>query len=135
MEFHVIYRKRKCFGWATIGFNDIAGVSMGGLWYAPLQLIPSRSEPPSNLKQVQRLAKMSTVAIPLSYVLGEEHPHSKKYCVITNWWKERQANGRYIMPGLPPELYVREDNYQPFLSQVAPTVDVVLNNGIETAIV
>ena len=39
------------------------------------------------------------------------------------------------MLGLPTELYVREDNYQPFLSQVEPTVDVVLNNGMETAIV
>jgi hypothetical protein len=57
------------------------------------------------MKELQAVAKMSAVAIPLSYILGGEHKDSKKFSVITNWWKYRMEDGSYHLPILAPKLY------------------------------
>ena len=36
-------------------------------------------------------------------MMGSEEDH--KYCVITNWWKERLSNGQYKLPSVDATLY------------------------------
>ena len=110
LEFYAVFRIQQSFAWYRIVFDDNDGVSRGGMWYAPLSKAnDTLQEPPSDMKTLQQVSKMSTVAIPMSYGVGPNKPDSNKYCVITNWWKERKQDGRYTMPGLDPTLYVRED--------------------------
>ena len=110
LEFYAVYRVQQSFAWYRIVFDDNDGVSRGGLWYASLSKANDcMQEAPRDMKTLQQVAKMSTVAIPMSYGVGPNKPDSNKYCVITNWWKERNQNGHYTMPGLDPTLYVRED--------------------------
>ena len=54
---------------------------------------------------IQSDAGYSAVAIPLWYLLGDEHSDSNKYCVITNWWDYRMQDGSYDQPTLDPSLY------------------------------
>lgn len=115
MDFYVLYKSKRFYCWDKIVFDDSQGVSMGGLWYAPLQKVPATQPVPDMFYGIQEKAKMSTVAIPMSYGIGPGMPNSHKFCVITNWWKERQPNGRYLKPGLDPSFYVREDNYDAIL--------------------
>ena len=50
-------------------------------------------------------AQLSALAIPLWYAIGKNHPDSFKYCVITNWWKNRMRDGSYQLPTLDASLY------------------------------
>jgi hypothetical protein len=90
------------------------------MWRASLEVEPESEEEnppftdakvlygPSKLpamKELQAVAKMSAVAIPLSYIVGGEHKDSKKFCVITNWWKYRMEDGSYHLPTLDRKLY------------------------------
>ena len=63
------------------------------------------SKAPSTEAKIKQVAKMAAVAIPLHYVTGRQHEHSLKYCVITNWWRERMQNGLYELPSLDFDLY------------------------------
>ena len=89
-------------GWFLVSFDDSKGVMLNGLWYAPIVVgaIQNDGNCPRNLDGIKRMAKMSAVAIPLWYVLGKEHKDALKYCVITNWWKPRNRDGRYRLPTL-----------------------------------
>lgn len=125
-EFQVIYRKPvKQLARRKAVFNDRSGTNFHGMWCAPLEVEPENEEEnppftdvkelhgPSKLpamKELQSIAKMSAVAIPLSYILGGEHKDSKKFCVITNWWKYRMEDGSYHVPTLDPKLYVSSKN-------------------------
>ena len=126
MDFLVVYRCKKSFGWVKISFDDSKGIFKGGLWYAPIEMVEATMSIPPDFKAIQERAKMSTVAIPMSYGLGPDTPHSQKFCVITNWWKERQSNGRYTMPGLDPSYYIREDNYDSILTTLEDTTGNVI---------
>lgn len=102
---YLIYKKpAKQFGWMTVSFHDDAGVTLCGLWCAPI-IFSEAESPPTSIKQITKLAKMATVAIPLHYTLGRDHDHSYKYCVITNWWRERNREGRYVFPSLAFDMY------------------------------
>ena len=120
LDFYVVYRQQQSFGWYKIVFNDSEGVSRGGLWYAPLAKEVPTAAAPQDFTSIQGLAKMSTVAIPMLYGIGRNKEDSNKYSVITNWWKERKANGRYNMPDLDPSLYVREDKYEMIQERLNP---------------
>ncbi len=126
MDFYVLYKSKKMYCWDKIAFDDSQGISMGGLWYAPLRKVPATQPVPDRFYGIQEKAKMSTVAIPMSYGIGPDMPNSHKYCVITNWWKERQPNGRYIKPGLDPSFYVREDNYDAILETFKDSTGAVI---------
>jgi hypothetical protein len=93
--------------WNELPFLD-AGVSVNGAWYSPLGE-PHHRELLGGTEithdQLVRTAKMSAIAIPLEYIIGPGKPDSRKYCVITNWWKERVKGGAYKTPGLDRELW------------------------------
>lgn len=119
LDFYAVHRQKMGFGWSKIVFDDDAGESRCGLWYAPLSKEVAINAAPETFKMIQELAKMSTVAIPMSYGIGcENKPESSKYCVITNWWKERQHSGRYKIPGLDASLYVHDDDYGTLLESL-----------------
>lgn len=48
---------------------------------------------------------MSGIAIPLWYVLGEDHVDALKFGVITNWWKPRHSGNRYLLPTMDASSY------------------------------
>ena len=100
------------FGWFRICFDDKNGEERAGLWYAPILEDPITIEnPPESYEGCTHLAKMAAVAIPLSYAgLPKGHESSSKYCVITNWWKERNKYGRFTFPSLDASLYECPDN-------------------------
>ena len=121
----VFYEERRELGWLPLVFKDKEGECFCGLWYAPLIVSGSSAtmKCPSTLRKLQELAKMAAVAIPRWYALGRDHDSIQRehpaflnsYCVITNYWKERNQNGRYMLPELDagfypytdPELYQR----------------------------
>ena len=108
-------------------FNDKKGIYFHGMWCATLNVEEENEEelPAFNdskeieetaklpaIKELQAVAKMSAVAIPLSYIIGRNHKDSNKFCVITNWWKYRMADGTYQLPTLDPKLYgARKDKF------------------------
>jgi len=126
---YCVYRDaHKSFGWVKMGFDDNDGYNYGGLYYAPL--VPDfnvESVPSQSVAAIKDSALMSAVAIPMRYALGrgdatmpvtkvdgtlQEHMNNaQKYCVLTNWWKERMENGKYELPGLNFSMYksVEED--------------------------
>ena len=72
---------------------------------------------PLLVPKIQEEAKMSTLAIPMWYAIGHDSPNSLKFCVITNWWKERNHEGRYTVPCLASsyyrcsdEVYINDDD-------------------------
>ena len=87
-------------GWTRIHFNDDDGMEECGLWYAPVALKEAITHPPNSFEGIQNVARMSAMAILLWFALGEGHPNANKYCVITNWWKERNHEGIYMHPSL-----------------------------------
>ena len=108
-EFQVVFRKPvKQLARRKVVFNDKQGVYFNGLWCAPLT-VEDEDEmelPPLNdTKELQGIAKISAVAIPLRYILGQGHKDSNKFCVITNWWKYRSNRGTYELPTLDSKLY------------------------------
>lgn len=98
-------RSRNRFGWCKVEFDDENGVKVCGLWYCPLKLKNVTAQPPKKFDKIQQVARMSTLAIPLRYMLGRNHANAAKYCVITNWWRERNENGRYVLPNLDFDRY------------------------------
>ena len=79
--------------------------------YAPITCVKPVTEiPHHSLKEVQKLAKMSAVMIPYSWAVGSDYAATvevadNSYCVITNYWKERNYTGRYKLPDLEVDLY------------------------------
>ena len=55
---------------------------------------------------IKKKAKMAALAMPLWCFVPENHPDRLSYSVITNYWKERDMNGDYELPGLDPSLYL-----------------------------
>jgi hypothetical protein len=88
-----------------ICFNDCGRIQWCGLWYALFTLKTAMTWPPKNLEGIQNIAKMSAMAIPLWFALGKNHPDANKYCVITNWWRERNRQGIYGYPTLDFDWY------------------------------
>lgn len=123
-----IYRKANAmFGWRKIIFFDSNGANFHGLWHAPILLEEEKLPPSSKLAEVQRRAKMSAIAIPLRYIVGKGHDRSRHYGVQTNWWKERDSRGEYVLPRLDPCLY--EDNPS---DNNMNSIDNMLNDPIDT---
>jgi hypothetical protein len=108
--YSIFKRPGKKFGWTRICFDDRGGIQWCGLWYAPFTLKTAMTRPPKNLERIQNIAKMSAMAIPLRFALGKNHPDANKYCVITNWWRERNRQGIYGHPTLDFDRY--EDRKQ-----------------------
>jgi hypothetical protein len=126
LDFYLLYKEKQSFCWIKVVFDDSNGIYKGGLWYAPMETVAVLRKPPTHFESIQKLAKMSTVAIPMSYGIGKQDPASEKFCVITNWWKERQSNGRYTMPILDPAWYFRRDNYESLLERFHDTIGNVI---------
>ena len=104
-QFYVVYKvPGKHFGWYKVSFNDTEGIKLGGLWYAPLEAEEANA-PPSSVAEITKLARSSTIAIPLRYACGSGYAHASKYCVLTNWWRERNHMGQYVLPTLSFDLY------------------------------
>ena len=95
----------KGFGWLKIDFDDTSGVQKCGLWCAPLELREVEIQPPESLDRLKKSSRMSGLAIPLHYGLGRTHEDAFKYCVLTNWWKERSSRGIYTLPTLDFERH------------------------------
>jgi hypothetical protein len=111
-EFQIIFRKPvKQFARRKVVFNDVEGMAFHGLWWAGIQVEQEEESVPStdNFTDIQSAAKLSAIAIPLRYVIGHEKANSNKYCVITNWWKERMSDGGYRLPTLDASLYCHEE--------------------------
>jgi len=108
-EFQIIHRKPvKLFVRRKVRFDDNNGIMFHGMWCASLSIMEEDIE--SNaLSEIQSEAKMGAVAIPLRYVLGNDHVNSNKFCVVTNWWKYRTRDGRYGLPTLDACLYGAKD--------------------------
>lgn len=108
-KFFCVFRKpRKQFGWRRGTFDDTNGTSFNGLFYADLHFnaaVEDEEHCPKDLAGIVEKSKMAALAIPLWYIIGKGKPASNKYCVITNWWKERQPNGRYELPRLDLSMY------------------------------
>ena len=77
------------------------------MWCAPIAVEEEDEKfpPTDNFEELQRIAKLSAMAIPLWYIIGKGKPNSNKYCVITNWWRYRMKNGVYGLATLDPKLY------------------------------
>jgi hypothetical protein len=110
-EFQMIFRKPvKLFARRKVLFNDEAGINFHGLWWAEIEVEATESiQSTAKFSDIQLSAKLSAVAIPLCYIIGREKADSNKYCVITNWWKERVSNGSYSLPTLDASLYTAND--------------------------
>jgi hypothetical protein len=108
-QMYALYKKpHKEFGWLKITFTDDEGVYVCGMWYAPMKVQEAEADdllPPASLEHANKLARSATVAIPLKYTFGDTHEHALKYCVITNWWRERNHLDRYALPSLVFGLY------------------------------
>ena len=116
LQFYAVYRQKASesdspFGWCKLAFDDGKGEEHAALWYSPMKKADTQTPPPRRENQLQQLAKMSAVAIPFRYAVGDgSHRSAAKYCVITNWWKERSRGGRYCFPTLDSSLYKGRDN-------------------------
>jgi hypothetical protein len=145
-EFQIVYRKPvKQFARLKVVFNDGDGIAFHGLWWAGIEVEQDEIvQSTDDFSDVQADAKLSAVAIPLCYVIGHEKANSKKYCVITNWWKERMCDGSYRLPTLDPALYrtagedLQDDDDQfsawanPVNAQFAAATDQDTNQGNNT---
>jgi hypothetical protein len=112
LEFQIIFRQPvKQFARRKVVFNDGEGMAFHGLWWAGIQVEQEEESlpPTANFTEIQSAAKLSAIAIPLCYVIGHDKANSNKYCVITNWWKERMSDGCYRLPTLDASLYCHEE--------------------------
>jgi hypothetical protein len=108
-EFQTVFRKPvKQFARRVVSFDDKNGALFHGLWCARINVEEENIQPTLNFTDIQSAAKLSAVAIPLRYILGDTNPRNDYYCVITNWWKYRMQNGKYQLPRLDPTLYGTE---------------------------
>ena len=105
-EMFAVYKMPgKRFGWMQILFQDDQGVQHVGTWFAPLLAHEPITSPPQSIDEIKVQAKMASMAIPLRYSFEEGHPDRLKYCVITNWWRERNDKGRYMLPTIDFSYY------------------------------
>ena len=105
-EFQAVFRKPvKLLARRSVKFDDTQGISYHGMWCAKMMVDKEESVPPTQSFADIQKASMAALAIPLWYVIGKKHPDSFKYCVITNWWKQRMSDGSYRLPTLDPGLY------------------------------
>jgi len=113
LQLACIYRKNKTsFGWVYINFEDAKGKCCGGLRYAPIKALEAPDKlPPQSLAEIQSISKMAAIAIPLSFVVGPDESIADKYCCITNWWKERNQQGHYVLPELDASYYIRDEAF------------------------
>ena len=96
-------------------FDDATGVGIGGMWYARIEVLSEMlssdsKTPPTDFNHLSSVANMSAVAIPLHYIVGRESENAGKFCVLTNWWKERARDGNYRLPSIDSTLYSRQGN-------------------------
>ena len=81
------------------------------------------------------LAKMSWVAIPLWYVVGKKKAESNHYCILTNWWKERNKSGFFALPRLDPNLYgVLGNNINP-RGEMADNMEMEMTDEITHGVI
>ena len=106
-EFRSVFKTGiSSYGWVRLTFDDANGVKLCGMWYAPVVVEELQMEdPPTSEEGLKGLAKIAAVAIPLHYIVGKNHDCALKYCVITNWWRERREDGAYMLPTLDFTLY------------------------------
>jgi hypothetical protein len=113
LSMFVMFRsqKSKCLCWKKITFLDNSGVKFFGMWYAPLIMSDTDKTPPASKEQLTKWVKMATMAIPLKCAVESKFMESQqnKYCVITNWWRERDQHGKYCFPSLSFEYYAESD--------------------------
>jgi hypothetical protein len=107
LQFFAVFRKpRRKFGWKKINCVDNGGLSFHGHWCTGIQYSDEEDDGcPASFGGLLGVAKMAAVAIPLRYIVGPGKNQSNKYCIITNWWKERNKDGRYEHPGLDDSFY------------------------------
>ena len=139
-EFQMVYRKPvKQFARTKVIFDDGNGLHFHGMWCSQIQVdLEEESYPPTNnLEDVLTTAKFSAVAIPLKCAIGQNHQHSTKYYVTTNWWKERMSDGSYQLPVLDSSLYSNDspnlmdesDEMQGLLEEAATRPSKKRKNG------
>jgi hypothetical protein len=107
LEMLVVYRTAGNLAWKKINFSDDSGIYIFGMWYALISMSETEIPPPTSMGQLVKETHMSTMAIPLRYGVSRKHmtaAHSK-YCVITNWWRERNCEGKYVLPTLAFDYY------------------------------
>ena len=132
-DMYVVYRSgRNELGWNKLDFEDVQGVKVFNMWYSTLMVMEETENPPGTVVDLSKVIDMATVAIPLRFgvppvrvksagaatarvkpALAATAPperdywaeHGHKYAVISNWWKERDENGRYTYPTLSSEHY------------------------------
>ena len=106
---YLVYKKKGgVIGRRLVEFHDNTGILFSGLWYATIQVKEyDNSDIDVSLEEMKTHALHSAVAIPLWYIIGKGKENSEKYCVITNWWKERSRNGVYSAPRLDFSLHRR----------------------------
>lgn len=128
LVFEILHRQPvKQFAHYPVSFVDTSGVTILGMWYAPVKVSVGpchvASTRPEIIGETDDAVVASAVAIPLWYVIGkeklsrkkkknekQERPDSRKYCVITNWWKVRFRDDTYDLPRLDSAWY--SDNRQ-----------------------
>jgi hypothetical protein len=72
-EFQVVFRKPvKQLARCKVLFKDREGISFHGMWCAPISVEEEELPVVTDLKELQTIAKLSAVAIPLWYVVGKK---------------------------------------------------------------
>ena len=137
-KFKLVFRKPvKQFACREVDFDDCNGIHFHGLWCAVPTVKNDIVYSTSSFGDIQAMSKLAAVAIPLRYVLGNDHPDSNKYCVITNWWKYRMSDGWYRLPTLDATLYgaqfaPAENSLDPLdLEDEEPMVETTIQEGME----
>ena len=105
-EFRVVLRKPvKLFSRRSVTFQDKEGVHFHGMWYSDISVSDEHIGITGSLEDIKKESKLSAVAVPLRYVVGDANENSSKYCVITNYWRVRIGSGQCVLPTLAPSLY------------------------------
>ena len=115
----VFHIGRSEYGWKELHFDDRNGIHRNGLWYAAIKASDPAFPPPQSRKAIAELAKLAAVAV--------SHGENQQYFVFTNWWKQRNSSGRYVLPGLNPNLY--EDTPVRVNNNSSDTGDIGERNG------
>ena len=120
-EFQIVFRKPvKQFARRRATFDDANGTDFQGMWCAEMQVDATENSPATKqFSDIQSSAKLAAIAIPLWYILGEDHPHANKFYVMTNWWKERMTDGAYDLPRLSAQLYSESTPEEDLLAMAA----------------
>ena len=104
-EFRVVLRKPvKLFSRRSVTFQDKEGVHFHGMWYSDISVSDEHIGITGSLEDIKKESKLSAVAVPLRYGVGDANENSSKYCVITNYWRVRNCSGQYVLPTLDPSI-------------------------------